>query len=44
MTNITVRITRPELTPQERDKRMEEIKKAAAALVAAQRREQANAG
>lgn len=34
-TEIIVRVTRPELTQEERGKRMEEIKKAATALVVA---------
>lgn len=33
---IVCRVTRPELTPEERERRMAEIKKAAAALIVAQ--------
>lgn len=33
---INCRVTRPELTPEERARRMAEIKKAAAALIVAQ--------
>lgn len=35
---VIVTVHRPELSPQERAKRMEEIKKAATALIAAQMR------
>ncbi len=33
---IICRVTRPELTPEERDRRMAEIKEAATALIVAQ--------
>ena len=36
---MTVTVVRPELTPEEREKRMQEIRKAVAALCAAAKKE-----
>ena len=39
---MTVTVVRPELTPEEREKRMQEIRKAVAALCAATKKETAS--
>lgn len=39
---MTVTVVRPELTPEEREKRMQEIRKAVAALCAAAKKETAS--